>query len=193
MNQNTADNIAVMTAGGVTEDEQAKIVADAIRNGERVLEIDGRLFTRALFGKLATLLGGERTEAQLDEDFAAAPGYSAGSVLFDKQGIAAVNTTNSDPTTAPPQIPSINRVVQYCMSEADVDRAKRELKRDGRHGNEPRVGELYPAMIVKVFGDTPGAAFTVQVLLDANFSLWVTSTNITAAPKERHCIWPPRV
>lgn len=92
-----------------------------------------------------------------------------------------------------PQIPSINRVVQYCMTETDVDRAKRELRRDGRHGNMPRAGELYPAMIVKVFGDTPGAAFNVQVLLDGNFSLWVTSTNITTAPKPRHCIWPPRV
>lgn len=53
----------------LTEDQKAEIVVAAIRSGEKVIEIEGSLFTRGLYHELARSLGSEHNSEALDKDF----------------------------------------------------------------------------------------------------------------------------
>ncbi len=90
-------------------------------------------------------------------------------------------------------IPSVGRIVHYQVTSYDVGRIKRQ--RDPRHrtfrntdgiivsgeahghafGNEPEVGQVFPLLITKVWGDTEESAVNGQLFLDGNDSLWLTS------------------
>lgn len=78
---NPAAAEAATDAATDTDDGNAAAVAGAIKRGEKVIEIDGHLFTRALFGDLNNTLGGEMSEKQLDERFAEAPAWVEEPVL----------------------------------------------------------------------------------------------------------------
>lgn len=96
-------------------------------------------------------------------------------------------------------IPTIGRVVHYRLNEHDVNviRARRDIVAVGtprtkptalyaaepvafrQHiGNEVKVGEVFPATIVRVFGETPQAPCNLQVHLDGNDTHWATSRSV---------------
>jgi hypothetical protein len=86
-------------------------------------------------------------------------------------------------------IPSIGRIVHYTLSESDVATIKESRK--GRYcGNDVEVGQVYPAVIVRVWGDQPTSACNLTVLLDGHDTYWATSRS--AGPGPMHFTWPQR-
>ena len=45
-------------------------------------------------------------------------------------------------------------------------------------GNQAQVGQVLPAMVVAVWGNTPESAVNLKVMLDGTDDLWVTSTSV---------------
>lgn len=106
-------------------------------------------------------------------------------------------------------IPSIGRIVHYTLGENDVEvinqrradyaqaafterrTAARTSGNQAHIGNQVTVGEVFPAMIVRVWGDDDTALVNLQVFLDGNDTLWATSRRQGENEKE----WrePPRV
>lgn len=70
--------------------------------------------------------------------------------------------------------PIIGRIVYYKLNPADVLRAAARIA-SGGHDNAPHRGDVYPAMIVRVSGSTPQSLVQLQVFIDGDFALWVTS------------------
>lgn len=85
--------------------------------------------------------------------------------------------------------PTIGRIVHYQLSAADAEAINRRrdhfsarvhLAKEERlgcqahRGNGVVVGEVYPAMVVRVFDPSTGTA-NLQVVLDGNDSYWATS------------------
>lgn len=108
------------------------------------------------------------------------------------------------------QTPSIGRIVHYKLSEQDAtqinkrrsDFAKtlRESHKEGKPldsgyvahiGNNAEAGQVFPAMIVRVWGSTPESVVQLQVFLDGADTLWACS--VAQGDGERQYIWPPRV
>lgn len=93
--------------------------------------------------------------------------------------------------------PLVGRVVQYQLSEFDVEQINRRRRDFGAYrrmvatglatgtlhhtgyvahvGNDVRVAETYPAIIVRTWGAEPGSAVNLQVFLDGNDIFWATS------------------
>lgn len=103
------------------------------------------------------------------------------------------------------QIPTIGRVVHYTLSEDDAKRInkRREDAIASAHehkmnpeatgkqvhvGNTAREGDVYPMIIVRVWGTQPGSAVNGQVLLDGNDTFWVTS--VAVGEGARRFAWP---
>lgn len=89
-------------------------------------------------------------------------------------------------------IPSPGRTVEYTLSESDAAQVNRRrtdarnnlhdhiARADGSQvhvGNAVSVGDRYPLVITRVWGDPPTEDTCVngQVMLDGNDTLWVTS------------------
>lgn len=98
-------------------------------------------------------------------------------------------------------VPTIGRTVHYTLSE--VDAAEINKRRDdwadfrasagdtgfqAYVGNKAEAGQVYPMMIVRTWGATPGSAVNGQVFLDGNDVLWVTSRSVGDGPG--HFAWP---
>lgn len=101
------------------------------------------------------------------------------------------------------QKPSIGRIVQYKLSEADVDKIVRRRSDAEKHyhpatgvhvtghgeqrhvGNTPRPGDVYPMMIVRVWTEE---IVNGQVFLDGNDVLWVTS--VCEGDEPSNFAWP---
>lgn len=104
----------------------------------------------------------------------------------------------------PEQKPSSGRLVQYVIGQGDEESiASKFGDQFGRTLNKPRVGEAYPAMIVRVFSDE---CVNLKVELDGEPVFWATSRRYDAggtsdtpgAPTERSYEggtwhWPERV
>lgn len=69
--------------------------------------------------------------------------------------------------------PSPNRIVEYRVTEDDA--AQVRARRAGGPGNEVAAGDVFPAVIVRVWAEGPDAPCNLQVLLDGPDTLWVTS------------------
>jgi hypothetical protein len=72
------------------------------------------------------------------------------------------------------------RIVLYRLNEVDVKRI-----RPG-YGNTARVGEEYPAIVVRVWLD--GYGINGQVFLDGPDTLWITSAKEGTEPGQWR--WP---
>jgi hypothetical protein len=109
--------------------------------------------------------------------------------------------------TAP--VPTIGRIVHYTLSEADAEAINRRrddavaaahnprfadrqkpMGEQVHIGNRVNPGEMYPMVIVRVWGSTPTSAVNGQVLLDGNDVLWVTSVSLGEGG--RRFQWPAR-
>ncbi|MET9123026.1 hypothetical protein [Streptomyces sp. NPDC004528] len=88
--------------------------------------------------------------------------------------------------------PTIGSIVLYALGQQDADEInRRRAGRVTRTGNDARAGDVYPAMIVRIFGDTPKSAVNLQVFLDGSDSHWATSR--TLGEGHFHWAWPERV
>lgn len=83
-------------------------------------------------------------------------------------------------------IPSPGRIVEYTLNALDAQAIyeRREHSRWSNasresvgiaYGNLASVGDIYPMVIVRVWGDSEAAAVNGQVLLDGIDIHWVTS------------------
>ncbi|QFQ97466.1 hypothetical protein F9278_15985 [Streptomyces phaeolivaceus] len=109
--------------------------------------------------------------------------------------------------------PSIGRIVHYTLSGQDAEAINRR-RRDSQAfrsnfsgpsgpgdagadghvahvGNHAQEGDVYPAMIVRIFGETPESAVNLQVSLDGNDVFWATSRTLGEGPS--YWAWPERV
>lgn len=108
------------------------------------------------------------------------------------------------------QTPSVGRIVLYKLSEQDAEQINkrrsdfaetlRESRKAGKPldsgyvahiGNPAEAGQVFPAMVVRRWGDAPTASIQLQVSLDGNDTFWATSVN--EGDGERQWSWPPRV
>lgn len=101
------------------------------------------------------------------------------------------------------QVPSIGRIVHYTLTDLDADAVNRRRKDSERNrgkqtedalgyvahiGNQATAGDVFPMMIVRVWGETPQSSVNGQVFLDGNDVLWVTSRSEGEGPG--HFAWP---
>lgn len=87
-------------------------------------------------------------------------------------------------------IPSIGRIVHYTLSETDVEQIRE--KRQGYPGGNPVSAEqVYPAVIVRTWGDTEESAVQLKVFLDGHDDFWATSRNQGEGAGKWYA--PPRV
>lgn len=80
------------------------------------------------------------------------------------------------PTPSP--APTIGSVVRYRLSADDVRAIARQRDETGARGNPVWAGWQYPAVIVRVWGDTPQAACSLHVHLDGPDLSWATSRHL---------------
>jgi hypothetical protein len=98
--------------------------------------------------------------------------------------------------------PTIGRIVQYRITEDDakaINRRRRDFhdKRGadqhtgfmGHVGNSATAGDVYPAVIVRVWTEST-VTVNAQVLLDGTDTLWVTSRAEGTEPGT--WAWPER-
>jgi hypothetical protein len=101
-----------------------------------------------------------------------------------------------------PQRPSIGRIVHYTLSEQDAAQINR-LRQDyqlnarpqgtgfvGHVGNHAQEGDVYPAVIVRVF-DPRSTTANLKVELDGTDVFWATSRQLGDGPS--YWAWPGRV
>jgi hypothetical protein len=117
------------------------------------------------------------------------------------------------------QIPTIGRIVLYRLNQDDADqinrrrtdgasiaaRMKSSVMADGgvspaicawpagaqaHIGNGVAVGDTFPMLITRVWGNTPTSAVNGQVFLDGTDVLWATSVCVGEGP--RTFSWPTR-
>lgn len=86
--------------------------------------------------------------------------------------------------------PGIGRIVHYTLGESDVVNILAR-RGDALLGNRVEVGQVYPAMIVRVWGDAPGSTVNLQVFLDGRDTEWVTSRAVGMGPATY--AWPGMV
>lgn len=105
------------------------------------------------------------------------------------------------------QTPTIGRIVHYSLSEQDVKTIEKYRTADITHGaqdgeqnhqhvtrasgfgNPVRAGDMFPAIVVRVF---PVGSVNLQVFLDGNDTFWATSAS-EGEGQRGHWSWPPRV
>jgi hypothetical protein len=58
-------------------------------------------------------------------------------------------------------------------------------------GNTAEEGQVYPADVVRTWGDTPESAVNLQVKLDGNDTFWVTSATVSDGPEPGKFHWMP--
>ncbi len=101
--------------------------------------------------------------------------------------------------------PTVGRVVLYSLSEQDVGEISRRrttghsiaerireaawpIGAQAHIGNDVRVGDVFPGIVVRTWG---GDCINIQVLLDGNDVLWVTSRNVADEPTPGRHHWMP--
>lgn len=104
----------------------------------------------------------------------------------------------------PNQKPAPGRIVRYALSETDAAQVNRRrttpariadrivkdqwpLGAQAHVGAEVEVGEVFPAMIVKVGAE---GGVNLQVFLDGNDVFWAQAIALGEGPGTFH--WPPR-
>lgn len=86
--------------------------------------------------------------------------------------------------------PTIGRVVHYRLSEQDIELIAEHRRETGEQGNTAYPGDVYPAFVVRAFGDT--LSVNLRVMLDGPDTLWVTSRGYSV--QTQGCwFWPPRI
>ena len=86
---------------------------------------------------------------------------------------------------------TIGRIVHYTLTQDDADEiVRRRHETPARTGNFPHAGDVFPAMIVRVWGTAPNQTVQLQVFLDGNDTHWALSIPEGEGPGS--WAWPPR-
>lgn len=83
--------------------------------------------------------------------------------------------------------PTIGRTVHYTLCESDVKMINTRRDADPSSGNRVQVGDVFPAVVVRVW---TGTCVNLQVLLDGRDTHWATSRTEGDGPT--YWSWPPR-
>jgi hypothetical protein len=90
-------------------------------------------------------------------------------------------------------VPTIGRIVLYRLSSWDADNinnrrkdytdkaAYHSWKKNGtmvHTGNTVSQGQIFPAMVVAVWGNTPTCSVNLKVFLDGSDDYWATSVSV---------------
>lgn len=87
-------------------------------------------------------------------------------------------------------IPTIGRIVHYTLSAQEAAQINTLRGPMTNQANPAYEGDVYPMMIVRVWGNNPDSAVQGQVFIDGNFTLWATSVYHGEGP--RTYAWPER-
>lgn len=100
-------------------------------------------------------------------------------------------------------IPTLNRFVLYTLTAQDAEHVNRRrddaeeqrIKVGDYHdgvmvhvGNRAEAGQVFPMLIVRVWGDAEDSAVNGQVFLDGSDVLWKTSVSVGEG--EGRWAWP---
>ena len=111
--------------------------------------------------------------------------------------------TAPEVSTAP--VPTQGRMVHYRISQYDADLINRRRKDYSEKapwysaihpgaqvhvGNSVAVGDIYPATIVRVWGEDATCAVNLHVHLDGTDTYWATSRHV--GEKDGDYFWPTR-
>ncbi len=103
-------------------------------------------------------------------------------------------------------VPTIGRIVWYCIPSYVADEINRSRKHTADNmdyhrwkkngtqvhvGNSVSQGQVVPAMIVAVWGNTPTSAVNLKLMLDGTDDYWVTSTSVGAPTDQGKYHWMP--
>lgn len=94
------------------------------------------------------------------------------------------------PDTPSLPIPTLGRLVHYCLTVDDARDINHSIKRGEMRGNEAKEGDYLPMIIVAVWGSSPTSAVNGQLLLDGNATRWITSVSVGEVPRTYK--WPTR-
>lgn len=86
--------------------------------------------------------------------------------------------------------PTIGRIVHYKLAEHDAASINAKRLKDSTSGNLAVEGDVYPAIIVRTWGEHAGASVQLQVLLDGPDTYWATSR--LEGETAGSWSWPPR-
>lgn len=88
--------------------------------------------------------------------------------------------------------PTIGRTVLYRLSEDDAKHITHQRVHSGVTGNFVEAGQVYPAVVVRIFPGNPHGVVNLRVLLDGQDPpLWATSRHEGDQPGT--WAWPERV
>ena len=105
----------------------------------------------------------------------------------------------------PAVIPTIGRVVLYCLSEDDAREINRRrtsvgeiheqiqnktwpLGAQAHLGNKVYEGDVYPGLVVRVFGED---SINIKVELDGTDQFWATTKSVSEGPVPGYFHWMP--
>jgi hypothetical protein len=77
------------------------------------------------------------------------------------------------------------RIVYFVFGEGDLENVVRARASSGARGNALHPGDVYPAMIVRVFDQSSGMA-NLKVSLDGPDTYWATSAHYDASTAVGH-------
>jgi len=89
------------------------------------------------------------------------------------------------------QLATIGRIVHYKLSDTDVAIIRDRRISTRTSGNSVAAGDVFPAIVIRRWGDTLESSIQLQVFLDGNDTFWATS--VSEGDGERQWSWPPRV
>lgn len=97
--------------------------------------------------------------------------------------------------------PSVGRIVHYRLSKGDVAEINRRRKRfteapsqswgfQAHTGNQVHAGDVFPAVVVRIFEGNDVGTCNLSVLLDGSDTYWATSRK--PGDEDGQWFWPPR-
>jgi hypothetical protein len=96
------------------------------------------------------------------------------------------------------QQPTIGRIVLYRLHEHDVRQIQRQrVNNRGFSGGTVEEGEIFPAIVVKVWESSPTGSVNLQVLLNGNDTYWIPDAPASVPDhvgiEPGFWAWPPRL
>lgn len=88
--------------------------------------------------------------------------------------------------------PTIGRIVHYRLSDQDIELIAEHRRETDRQGNTAYAGDVYPALVVRVFDIDGVMSANLQVFLDGPDTFWATSRGYSTET-EGCWFWPPRL
>ncbi len=83
-------------------------------------------------------------------------------------------------------VPTVGRIVLYRLSQVDITSIMNARRNSVLRGNAMEAGDIFPAMVVAVWGETPTSAVNLKVMLDGDDSFWATSRVVGDTPGTYH-------